>query len=70
MDRKGSGVRRFQVHRSVTEPNFVMIDLEFENRAQAEAMLQKLRNLWAGPGKAVMENPEAWIVETIESKTL
>jgi hypothetical protein len=29
LDRKGSGVRRYSLHRSVKDPNFVMIDLEF-----------------------------------------
>ena len=70
MDRKGSGVRRFQIHRSVAEPNFVMIDLELDSASAAEALLQKLRQLWSGPGKAVMQNPEAWILETVESKTV
>ena len=68
--RKASGVRRYQVHRSVADPNLVMIDLEFDSVAEAEALLEKLRSLWAGPGAAVMRNPEAWIVETIESKSL
>lgn len=70
MDRKGSGVRRYHVHRSVSEPNFVMIDLEFDSVAEAEAMLNKLRHLWAGAGGAVMRNPEARIVETIESRSV
>ena len=70
MDRKGSGVSRYHVHRSVTDPDFVMIDLEFDNLTQAEAMLAKLRQLWTGPGGAVMRNPEAWIVEAVESKTV
>jgi hypothetical protein len=35
---------------------------------QAEALLQKLRRVWSGPGQAVMRNPEAWVVETVESK--
>jgi hypothetical protein len=70
MDRKGSGVQRYHVHRSVADPNFVMIDLEFGTLAEAEAMLGKLRQLWAGPGAAVMRNPEAWIVETVESKAV
>lgn len=69
MDRKRSGVSRYHVHRSVADPNFVMIDLEFDSLADAEAMLERLRQLWAGPGGAVMRNPEAWIVETVESKT-
>lgn len=70
MDRKGSGVRRYAVHRSVADPNFVMIDLEIDSVAEAERLLGKLRHLWSGPGKAVMQDPEAWIVETVESKSL
>ena len=68
VDRKASGVRRYHVHRSTADPNFVMIDLEFDEVADAERLLEKLRHLWAGPGGAMMRNPEAWIVETVESK--
>jgi hypothetical protein len=67
MDRKGSGVRRYHVYRAVAEPNLVMIDLELDTLAEAERLLGRLRQLWAGPGGAVMRNPEAWIVETVES---
>jgi hypothetical protein len=67
VNRKASGVRRYHIHRSVADPNFVMIDLEFDSASDAERMLAKLRNVWAGPGGAVMRNPEAWIVETVES---
>jgi hypothetical protein len=47
-----------------------MIDLEFDSAAEAERVLEKLRHLWAGPGGAVMRNPEAWIIETVESRAL
>lgn len=67
IDRKGGGVRRYQIHRPATDPNFVMIDLDFDTVATAEQFLQKLTRLWNGPAKAVMQNPQAWIVETIES---
>lgn len=69
-DRKASGVRRYQVHRGVANPDLVMIDLEFGTVAEAERMLERLRQLWAGPGGAVMRHPEAWIVETIDSRSL
>ncbi len=69
MDRHGSGVQRYHVHRSVEDPNFVMIDLELGTLAEAAALLVRLRSLWAGPGGAVMRNPEAWIIETVESKS-
>jgi hypothetical protein len=70
MDRKGSGVRRYQVYRAVADPNLVMIDLELDTLAQADLLLGRLRQLWAGPGGAVTRNPEAWIVEAVESRSL
>jgi hypothetical protein len=70
MDRKGSGVSRYRVHRSIADPNFVMIDLELDTVNDAEAMLGRLRQLWSGAGGAVMRNPEAWIVETVESRSV
>lgn len=67
--RKAGGVRHYQVLRSATDPNFVMIDLTFDVPT-AEAFLGKLRGVWAGPGKAVMRDPQAWIVEPVESADL
>ncbi len=43
-----------------------MIDWEFDTTAAAEGLLAKLRDLWAGPGKTVMQNPVAWILERIK----
>lgn len=70
VDRKGSGVVRYQVLRSVADPNFVMIDLDLGTNEEAEAMLAKLQQLWAGPGKAVTQNPQARIVEFVDSAEL
>jgi hypothetical protein len=70
VNRKAAGVRRYQICRSVVDPNFVIIDLEFDSAPEAERLLEKLRNLWAGPGAAAMRNPEAWSVETIESRVV
>jgi hypothetical protein len=67
VDRKGSGVRRYQVFRSVDDPNYVMIDLEFDSLAEAEGLLAKMRRVWAGEGQEVMRNPQARIVETVET---
>jgi hypothetical protein len=65
-DRKGSGVRRYQVSRPVEDPNFVMIDLEFDTVAEAQGLLDKMRQVWSGEGQKVMRNPQARIVETVE----
>jgi hypothetical protein len=66
-DRKGSGVRRYQVLRSVDDPNYVLIDLEFDTLEEAEGLLTKWRRVWSGDGQKVMRNPQARIVETVET---
>ena len=66
-DRKGSGVRRYQVLRSVDDPNYVMIDLEFDSLQDAEGLLTKMRHVWNGEGRNVMRNPQARIVDTVET---
>jgi hypothetical protein len=70
VDRKGSGVRRFEVFRSVEDPNYVMIDLEFDSLKEAEGLLAKMRRVWSGEGQKVMRNPQARIVEQVESTEL
>jgi len=67
-DRKGSGVKRYHVLRPVDDPNYVMIDLEFETITEAEVFLKKMEQIWGGPGKAVMQNPRARIVESVEDR--
>jgi hypothetical protein len=67
-DRKGSGVRRYQVLRLQNEPNYVMIDLEFDDTATAEAFVQKMQRIWDGPAKGVMLNPRARIADFVEGK--
>lgn len=69
-DRKGAGVRRYQILRAQDDPNFVMIDVEFESLGEAEAFVGMMRRLWAGAGKAVIESPRARIVERVEAKEL
>lgn len=69
-DRKGSGVRRYQILRPKDDPNFVIIDLEFDTLNQAEAFLQTMQRIWNGPGKAVMKDPRARITERVEAKDL
>jgi len=67
-DRKGSGVRRYQILRPQDDPNYVMVDLEFDSAGAAEAFLKKMEQIWGGPGKAVMQNPRARITDRIEDK--
>ncbi len=67
-DRRGSGVRRYQILRQRDDPNYVMIDLEFDSSAAAEAFLRTMEQIWGGPAKAVMLNPRARIAEQVETR--
>jgi hypothetical protein len=69
-DRKGSGVRRYRILRSVDDPNVVMIDLEFDSVAEAEGLLDTMRQVWSGPGRTFMRDPRARIAESVETREL
>jgi hypothetical protein len=69
-DRKGAGVRRYQLLRLQDDPNYVMIDLEFDSISEAEAFLRTMQGIWSGPGKAVMQNPRARIADVVEVKDI
>jgi hypothetical protein len=68
--RKRSGVRRYRVLRPIDDPNYVMIDLEFDSSPEAEAVLAALREVWRSPAAApaLGDNPQTRIVEMVESE--
>jgi hypothetical protein len=49
IDRKASGVRRYRILRPIDNPNYVAVDLEFDDRPRAEAFRGALENLWLTP---------------------
>lgn len=66
IDRQGSGVRRYRIMRATDDPNYVMIDLEFESLSEAESAHAALRELWERVD--VLQDPRARSVEVVESK--
>jgi hypothetical protein len=68
IDRKKSGVKRYRVYRPADNPNYVIIDLEFDNPDNAQATLNALKNLWGKVEGTVMNNPKTRILEITESK--
>ncbi|HEX7102768.1 MAG TPA: hypothetical protein VF201_09000 [Nitrolancea sp.] len=68
--RKRLGVRRYRILRSIDEPNYVMIDLEFDTKGEAEALLSAMRAVWSRVQGSVMSDPQARIVEVVESTEL
>jgi len=52
----------------VDDPNYVMMDLEFETTDEAEALLAAMRMVWQRVQGTVMSNPQARIVEAVDTK--
>ena len=68
LNRKQSGVKRYRISRQTDNPNYIIVELEFDNLIEAEAMLAALQKLWNEVEGKVMMSPRARIVETVESK--
>jgi hypothetical protein len=69
--RQESGVRRHQVLRPTEDPNYVVIDLEFDSSSEAESFLGWLRReVWSSreAAPALMGEPQTRIVEAVEVK--
>jgi hypothetical protein len=67
--RQESSVRRHQVLRPTEDPNYVVIDLEFDSSSEAEAFLAALRrNVWSSreAAPALIDAPQTRIVEAVE----
>jgi len=69
-NRKQSGVRRYRVLRPIDNPNYAIIELEFDSLNEAEGLLASMREVWRGVQGTIMENPQARIAEEVESKEL
>jgi hypothetical protein len=65
--RERSGVRRYRILRAIDDPNYVMIDLEFDTTDGAEALLASLRVIWDRVQGTLMSDPRARIVEPVET---
>lgn len=46
LDREGSGVRRYRVLRPVDDPGYAIVDLEFDDADDADAMRAALEEMW------------------------
>ena len=68
--REDAGMRRYRIFRPVDDPTCVMIDGEFDEAAQAQAVLDIMRTtVWNDPDKAPAKlgTPRAHVVEVVES---
>ena len=66
--RQKMGVRRYRILRPADDPNYVLIDLEFDTLSQAEALLAAIRSVWGRVQGTIMSDPQSRIVEAVEIK--
>jgi len=68
--RQQSGVRRHRVLQPTDDPNYVIIDLEFDSQSEAEVYLAALqRNVYssrAAVPSSIIGTPQTRIVEAVE----
>ena len=67
VNRKRSGVHRYSILQPIDDPNYVIINLEFESLKEAEDTLAALRILWNKVEGEVMINPQVRILDLIET---
>ena len=66
--RKVGGVRRHRISRPADDPNYVIIDLEFDSRLEAEAFLDRLRSLWSRVvEERLIGEPQVRVLEVAET---
>jgi ribose 5-phosphate isomerase len=66
--RQQGRVLRYKILRKVDDPNYIIVDLEFDKLSEAENFLNSLRKLWGRVEGTLINNPQARIIEVIESK--
>ena len=68
INRKKSGVRSYRIFRPMDDPNYVVINMEFDTLRDLERTLTALHTLWGQIEGKIMVNPKTRILDIVESK--
>ncbi len=65
-------MRSYRVLRPLDDPNYILIDLDFDTQDEAERFVEIMRRVWQSPqaAPALRGAPRARIAEAVESATL
>jgi hypothetical protein len=66
--RQKSGVRRYRVSRPIDNPNFAVIDLEFNTLSEAESLLAAVQQVWQRAVRTLIHDPQWRLSEVVETK--
>jgi hypothetical protein len=70
INRRKSGVRRYNIFQRTDNPNFVVVDLEFDNLKEAEDTCTALQSLWKNVDGKIIIKPQIKMLELIESREI
>ena len=70
--RADNGVRSYKIHRRTDDPQQIVIDLEFDDRAAAESFTQVLAKIWSSPQSQdeLVSHSEPVLLELVEDRVL
>ena len=64
--RQSAGVRRYRVYRPLGDPNYVIVDLDFDTADAAERFVAVMRGIWQRVDGTLIDGPRARIVECVD----
>jgi ribosomal protein L35AE/L33A len=64
--RQQAGVRRYWVTRPHDDPDYAIIDLEFDTREQAEDLLARMRVIWQRVQGTIVVDPQVRLSDVVE----
>lgn len=66
MNRKASGVISHRISMMKEDPDYILIELEFEDLQKAEAMLEGLRKIWRRAEGTLITGAKGRVTEILE----
>ncbi|HKC36425.1 MAG TPA: hypothetical protein VKB95_10200 [Chitinophagaceae bacterium] len=66
VNRKQSGVKRYRIFRQTDNPNYVIIELEFDKLDEAKNLLAALKGIWKQIEGKIITRPKTRIIEMVE----
>lgn len=65
--RRQGGVRRYRLWRAHADPGFVIVELDFDDLAGAEAFRERLRTLWRQVDGKVIQSPTVMLMDVVDT---
>jgi hypothetical protein len=61
-------IRRYRIFRSLDNPNYVMINLDFERLNEAKTFVEEMPQLWERVEGKLLDRPQVRIVQALENQ--